>query len=241
VQQWPLDRLKEYAGNPRKNDHAIDQAAKAIKTFGFRVPILAKSDGLIVDGHLRLKAARQLGLATVPVLLADDMTETQVRAFRLSVNKIADLAEWDADLLAFELDGLRDLEFDMSTIGFAPGELNDLIGTPNTGFDPDEVPPAPVVPVSRAGDLWLLGPKHRLLCGDSTRAADVARLMGGAKADLCFTSPPYANQRDYGGNVGDWDTLMQGVFAALPMAPAMGFTRLIIAKRAYSQPRFQTL
>ena len=138
VQQWPLDRLVEYAGNPRKNDMAVAQAAAAIKKFGFRVPILAKSDGLIVDGHLRLKAARQLGLETVPVLLADDLSDAQIKAFRLSVNKIADLAEWDEELLAFELDGLRDLGFDMASIGFAPGELNDLIGTPNTG--PGEFP-----------------------------------------------------------------------------------------------------
>ena len=117
---------------------AVAQAAAAIKKFGFRVPILAKSDGLIVDGHLRLKAARQLGLETVPVLLADDLSDAQIKAFRLSVNKIADLAEWDEELLAFELDGLRDLGFDMASIGFAPGELNDLIGTPNTG--PGEFP-----------------------------------------------------------------------------------------------------
>lgn len=138
LQHWPLDRFVEFAGNPRKNDQAVDAAAKAIATFGFRVPILAKSDGLIIDGHLRLKAARQLNLETVPVLLADDLTDVQLKAFRLSVNKIADLAEWDQDLLAFELDGLRDMAFDMDSIGFAPGELNDLIGTPKTG--PGEFP-----------------------------------------------------------------------------------------------------
>ncbi len=133
VEQWPLDRLIEYAGNPRVNAHAVDAAAKAIKEFGFRVPILARSDGRIIDGHLRLKSARQLGMATVPVLVADDLTEDQVRAFRLSVNKIADLAEWDEELLAHELDELRDLKFDMGLMGFAAQELNDLIGTPNTG------------------------------------------------------------------------------------------------------------
>ncbi|MGP1675895.1 MAG: DNA methyltransferase [Burkholderiales bacterium] len=192
VQQWPLSRLIEFAGNPRKHEpDTVSRAAAAIREFGFRVPILARSGGLIIDGHLRLKAARQLGLATVPVLLADDLTDAQVKAFRLSVNKIADLAEWDQDLLAFELDGLRDMAFDMDSIGFAPGELNDLIGTPNTGFDPDEVPPAPVVPVSRTGDLWVLGPNHKLLCGDATKAEDVARLMGGAKARLMLTDPPY--------------------------------------------------
>jgi len=190
LQHWPLDRLVEYAGNPRVNDHAVAQCAAAIKEFGFRVPILARSDGTVIDGHLRIKSAIQLGLETVPVLLADDLSEAQVKAFRLSVNKIADLAEWDQDMLAAELDALRDLKFDMSLIGFAPGELNDLIGTPNTGFDPDEVPPAPVVPVSRGGDLWVMG-THRLLAGDSTKAEDVARLMGGAKADMVFTDPPY--------------------------------------------------
>ena len=192
VEQWPLERLKEFSGNPRKHTaDMIERAAVAIREFGFRVPILAKSGGLIVDGHLRLKAARKLGLATVPVLLADDMSEVQIKAFRLSVNKIADLAEWNEKLLAFELDGLRDMEFALTSIGFAQQELNELIGTPNTGFDPDEVLVAPVVPVSRAGDLWLLGPKHRLLAGDSTKAEDVARLMGGAKAVLMNPDPPY--------------------------------------------------
>ena len=189
LQQWPLERLIEFAGNPRKHEpDTVSRAAAAIREFGFRVPILARSSGEIVDGHLRLKAARQLGLETVPVLLADDLTEAQVKAFRLSVNKIADLAEWDEELLAFELDGLRDLEFDLSTIGFAPGELNDLIGTPNTGFDPDEVPPAPVVPVSRTGDMWVMG-RHRLLCGDASK--DAAAFLAGVMPDLLFFDPPY--------------------------------------------------
>lgn len=99
LQHWKLDKFVEYAGNPRKNDHAVDKIAAAINEFGFRIPIVAKSDGLVVDGHLRLKAARKLGLDTVPVLLADDMTDEQIKAFRLSVNKMADLAEWDEELL----------------------------------------------------------------------------------------------------------------------------------------------
>lgn len=198
---WPLYKFVEYPGNPRKNDHAVAQAAAAIEKFGFRVPILAKSDGLIIDGHLRLKAARQLGLATVPVLLGDDMSDAQIKAFRLSVNKIADLAGWDEELLAFELDGLRDMNFDMATIGFAPGELNELIGTPNTGRDADEVPPPPVVPVSRSGDLWAMG-AHRLLCGDSTKAEDVARLMGGIVPDIAIADPPYGINAVKGGHIG---------------------------------------
>ena len=130
VEQWPLERLKEFSGNPRKHTaDMVERTAVAIKEFGFRVLILAKSDGRIVDGHLRLKAARHLGLATVPVLLADDMSEVQIKAFRLSVNKIADLAEWNEELLAFELDGLRDMEFALTSIGFAQQELKDRKST----------------------------------------------------------------------------------------------------------------
>ena len=92
---WPIDKLIEYARNPRKNDHAVDRVAAAIREFGFRVPVVAKSDGTVVDGHLRLKAAKKLGLTEVPVVLADDMTDLQIKAFRLSVNKMAELAEWD--------------------------------------------------------------------------------------------------------------------------------------------------
>ena len=115
---WPIDKLIEYARNPRKNDHAVDRVAAAIREFGFRVPVVAKSDGTVVDGHLRLKAAKKLGLTEVPVVLADDMTDLQIKAFRLSVNKMAELAEWDDELLAIELHELNAADFDMSLIGF---------------------------------------------------------------------------------------------------------------------------
>ena len=115
---WPIDKLIEYARNPRKNDHAVDRVAAAIREFGFRVPVVAKSDGTVVDGHLRLKAAKKLGLTEVPVVLADDMTDLQIKAFRLSVNKMAELAEWDDELLAVELGELNAADFDMALIGF---------------------------------------------------------------------------------------------------------------------------
>ena len=115
---WPIDKLIEYVRNPRKNDHAVDRVAAAIREFGFRVPVVAKSDGTVVDGHLRLKAAKKLGLPEVPVVLADDMTDLQIKAFRLSVNKMAELAEWDDELLAIELGELNAAEFDMALIGF---------------------------------------------------------------------------------------------------------------------------
>jgi hypothetical protein len=123
---WPIDRLIEYARNPRKNDHAVDRVAAAIREFGFRVPIVAKSDGLVVDGHLRLKAAKKLGLAEVPVILADDMTDAQVKAFRLSVNKVAELAEWDDELLALEFDELKEMNFDLQLTSFTDGEISNL-------------------------------------------------------------------------------------------------------------------
>ena len=125
---WPIDKLIEYACNPRKNDHAVDRVAAAIREFGFRVPVVAKSDGTVVDGHLRLKAAKKLGLTEVPVVLADDMTDLQIKAFRLSVNKMAELAEWDDELLAIELHELNAADFDMALLGFDAGELSAAMG-----------------------------------------------------------------------------------------------------------------
>lgn len=120
---WPIDKLIEYARNPRKNDHAVDRVAAAIREFGFRVPVVAKSDGTVVDGHLRLKAAKKLGLTEVPVVLADDMTDLQIKAFRLSVNKMAELAEWDDELLAIEFAEIAELGFDLELTGFSLDEI----------------------------------------------------------------------------------------------------------------------
>lgn len=126
---WPIDNLIEYARNPRKNDHAVDKVAAAIREFGFRVPIVAKSDGTVVDGHLRLKAAKKLKLKEIPVILADDLTDAQIKAFRISVNKVAELADWDDDLLKLELQELDDDGFNLELIGFDLEELADLFDT----------------------------------------------------------------------------------------------------------------
>jgi DNA modification methylase len=189
---WPIDRCIEYARNPRKNDHAVDKVAAAIREFGFRVPICAKSDGTVVDGHLRLKAAKKLGLTEVPVILADDMSEAQIKAFRLSVNKVAELADWDNDLLALEFDELREMGFDLTLTGFEPDEIGALFPEQGTEglTDEDAVPEVPEQPVTVEGDVWLLG-RHRLMCGDSTSIDAVERLMDGRKADMVFTDPPY--------------------------------------------------
>ena len=188
---WKIDRCIDYARNPRKNDHAVDRVAAAIREFGFRVPIVAKSDGTVVDGHLRLKAAKKLGLTEVPVILADDMSEAQIKAFRLSVNKVAELAEWDIDFLKLELQDLDELGFDLSLTGFDTDELANLLADPAEGLtDDDAVPEVPAVPVTVEGDVWLLG-RHRLMCGDSTSIDAVERLMDGVKPDLIHTDPPY--------------------------------------------------
>ena len=126
IEQWEIDRLIPYARNPRKNDHAVDRIASAIREFGFKVPIIAKSNGDVVDGHLRLKAAQKLGMDTVPVVIADDLTDAQVKAFRISVNRMAEFAEWDDELLRIELDELGDLGFDLELTGFRLDEIEAL-------------------------------------------------------------------------------------------------------------------
>ena len=152
---WPIDRLIEYARNPRKNDHAVDRVAAAIREFGFRVPVVAKSDGTVVDGHLRLKAAKKLGLTEVPVVLADDMTDLQIKAFRLSVNKMAELAQWDEDMLKIELEELSELGFDLELTGFTDEEILAL------GMDDEDAPedaPAGEAPKGNLSDRFMIPP-----------------------------------------------------------------------------------
>jgi len=188
---WPIERCIGYARNPRKNDHAVDKVASAIREFGFRVPIVAKSDGTVVDGHLRLKAAAKLGLTEVPVILADDLTDAQIKAFRLSVNKVSEFAEWDIDLLKLEFEDLDAAGFDLTLTGFDLGEIAALTLDVTEGLtDPDAVPDAPAVPVTVLGDVWLLG-RHRIACGSSTDAHTVEAVLAGVKPHLMVTDPPY--------------------------------------------------
>ena len=188
---WPIERCIGYARNPRKNDHAVDRVASAIREFGFRVPIVAKSDGTVVDGHLRLKAAAKLGLTEVPVILADDLTDAQIKAFRLSVNKVSEFAEWDVELLKLEFADLEAEGFDLTLTGFDLGEIAALTLDATEGLtDPDAVPDAPAVPVTVLGDVWLLG-RHRIACGSSTDAHTVEAVLAGVKPHLMVTDPPY--------------------------------------------------
>jgi ParB-like chromosome segregation protein Spo0J len=132
---WPITRLIEYGHNPRINDHAVEKIAAAISEFGFRVPVLVKSDGLVIDGHLRLKAARKLGMTNIPVILADDLTEAQIKAFRISVNKMAELAEWDEARLLAEYRYLQSQDFDMALIDFDLESIDDGIWLNQTAVE----------------------------------------------------------------------------------------------------------
>ncbi len=196
IQNIPTENLVEYARNPRKNDAVVDKMVSCIKEFGFRIPIVAKSDGTIVDGHLRLKAARKMGLKEVPVVNADDLTEAQIKAFRLVANQSANWAEWDEELLKLEFKDLEDLNYDLELTGFdledIQRQLDELEGktVEEDDFDESEIGQKESPVITKPGDLWILG-NHRLLCGDSTKIEDVESLMNGEKADMVFTDPPY--------------------------------------------------
>jgi ParB-like chromosome segregation protein Spo0J len=175
IKNWPIDRLVHYARNPRKNDAVVDRMCSSIREFGFKIPVLARSDGEVIDGHLRLKAAAKLGIAEIPVILCDEWTPAQVKAFRLLVNRSVNWASWDEELLALELKDLSDFKFDLTLTGFDTHEIDGLLAVHDADGAANAVPPLPAVPVSKTGDLWICG-DHRVLCGDSTSKDDIARL-----------------------------------------------------------------
>lgn len=192
VELRPIGSIKPYANNPRANDAAVDAVAASIRAFGWRVPIVCDEDMVIVAGHTRYKAALKLGLAEVPVHVARGLTPDQARAYRLADNQTASLATWDDERLALELAALQAADFDLTLTAFPEDEVLRLLTTPpaDGAGDPDAVPEPPAAPVTRPGDLWVLG-RHRLLCGDATGPADLARLLPDGPADVLLTDPPY--------------------------------------------------
>jgi len=187
-----INDIKPYPGNPRLNDAAVDAVAEPIRQFGFRQPIVVDEESVIIVGHTRYKAALKLGLDKVPVHVAKDLTPEQIKAYRIADNKTAELADWNYDLLPVELSELQGMDFDLGLLGFSEDELAKLLdpGVKEGLTDPDEVPEPPDEPVTRPGDLWVLG-DHRLLCGDSGNPEHVDRLLDGAKIHLVNTDPPY--------------------------------------------------
>ncbi len=191
IETRPIGSVKPYERNPRKNDQAVDAVAKSLAEFGFRQPIVVDADGVVVVGHTRLKAAQKLGLATVPVHVAEDLTPEQAKAYRLADNRSGEIAEWDGELLPIELAELKDLGVDLSLLGWSPEELAEIAAVGNPGLtDPDDVPAPPDEATTRPGDIWTLG-NHRLMCGDSGSPQDLDRLLAGSKINLVNTDPPY--------------------------------------------------
>jgi DNA modification methylase len=195
LERWPIERLVPYERNARTHSaEQLAQIAESIQEFGFTNPILVASDDGILAGHGRLAAAKDLGLAEVPVVVLDHLTPTQRRAYVLADNKLALNAGWDDLMLATELQALQLEEFDLTLMGWSDEELAGLLPQveelPPENADADAVPEPPAEPVTKPGDVWLLG-KHRVMCGDSTSLTAVEQLMNGRKASMVFTDPPY--------------------------------------------------
>ena len=194
---WQVDQLIPYARNPRTHtDEQVAQLAASIMEFGFANPLLVGSDGVVIAGHARLQAARKLGLSEVPVIVLDHLSEAQRRALVIADNQLAIAGTgWDEELLRGLLVDLRQDEFNLDLLGFSDEEIAGWLaqepGAPQEGLTEEDAVPEPLEePVTRRGDLWILG-NHRLLCGDSASSEDVQRLVEGALVDLVNTDPPY--------------------------------------------------
>lgn len=185
IEEMDVSQVYAYDGNPRDNDAAVDAVANSIKEFGFKVPIIIDRNNVIIAGHTRLKAAEKIGLQKVPVIRANDLSDEQVKAFRLADNKVAELSEWDFGLLAGELEGIDDI--DMSLFGFdLPADEDEAQEAAEDEYEfKDNVPH-----FAKPGDVFALG-GHRLMCGDASVRADVEKLVGAARAKMVFTDPPY--------------------------------------------------
>ena len=231
IETWPLAKLQPYAKNAKA--HGADQVAKiaaSMAEFGWTVPCLVADDGELIAGHGRVLAATQLGLTEAPVIVLGHLSEAQRRAYRIADNKLTELGTWDEALLSAELNELLAEDFDLSLVGFSDGELDKLLayvpegegqdGGAGGSVPPVTIPEPPRNPASQTGDLWILG-DHRLLCGDSTSAADVRRLMNGERAILFATDPPYlvdydgsnhpTRNKDWSQSYGTtWDDSSQG-------------------------------
>lgn len=196
IKMVPIAAIVPYENNPRKNSEAVKYVVNSIREFGFKIPMVLDANNVIVCGHTRFLAAKKIGMSEVPCTYADDLTEEQIKAFGLADNKTAEFAEWDIDKLTIELQELPDIN--MADFGF----LDDIADLQEAAEITEDTPPEVEEgePITIPGDLWLVG-QHRLICGDSTKPEDVARLMDGQKADMLLTDPPY--NVDYTGGTKD--------------------------------------
>ncbi len=196
IKEYPIEKLKVWEKNPRKNDKAADKLTNMIEEYGFINPIIIDQHGTIRAGHTRLKAAQKLNKDTVPVLIYDFQNEAQAIGYAIADNKLSEIAEWDFEQLDELMNELEEMDFDTSLTGFEESEMESFRERPEV--EEDEVPEVPEEPITKRSDIWLLG-KHRVMCGDSTDEADVLLLMDGKKADMVFTDPPYGMHLD-----ADW-------------------------------------
>jgi len=194
VELRAIEAIIPYENNPRINDKAVDAVATSLAEFGFRQPIVVDTEGVIVCGHTRWKAAQKLGLAKAPVHVAKDLSPEQIKAYRIADNKSGELAEWDFDILPIELSELQAAGFDMDVLAFGEKELTQLlsasVGVSQGLTDPDSVALPPDEATTQPGDIWILG-DHRLMCGDSANPDDLDTLLDGAAIQLVNTDPPY--------------------------------------------------
>ena len=202
IEYVDINSIKPYKKNPRKNEEAIPYVMESIKQFGFKNPVILDKDNVIVAGHTRIESAKRLGITEIPCIYADDLTDEQIKAFRLADNKVAEIAEWDIDLLDTELDDI--LNIDMSDFGF---DL-DLEDEEEKEIIEDEVPEVPEEPKAKLGDIYQLG-NHRLMCGSALIKEDVEKLLDNNKCELTFTDPPYQLETQGGGILKSANSMKQ--------------------------------
>ena len=186
-----LTDLKPYTNNPRHNAKAVPAVKESILKFGFKVPLVIDKNNVIVCGHTRFYASKEIGLETVPCIVADDLTDEQINAFRLVDNRVSEFADWNFDKLAEELSDLQDFDFEPFGFDELMAGLEVQYDTKENDVKEDDYDAElPAEPKTKYGDIYQLG-NNRLMCGNSTKEEDVEKLMNGEKADISFTSPPY--------------------------------------------------
>ena len=195
IEYVDINSIKPYKNNPRKNDNAIDKVMASIKEFGFKNPIIVYKNMEIITGHTRLKAAKKLKIKEVPIIRAEDLTEEQVKAFRIADNKTSEIAEWDTDLLLEEINQLELNNYNIELTGFEINELNKIKSIDKTEIVEDDFDETKVESIIKKNDIWKLG-KHLLSCGDSFNKYDINNLMKENKADMAFCDPPYDMKKD---------------------------------------------
>ena len=215
----PIADLIPYARNPRKNDPAVQRIAASLKEYGLvKNSIVVDEDMVLITGHTTMKAMQALKWVTAPeVTQVFGLTKAQKKAYRIADNKLGELAAWDEELLALEFEDLNVLDFDLDLTGFDDKELGKILDAGKEASEDDYEPPAEIETDIKPGDIILLG-QHRLMCGDSTSAEDVARLMDGRKADLCMTDPPYGADIQYATHDDTQDALVGLIAGFFPLA-----------------------